>query len=343
MNEPMGSGPYILEKYEPKQYVEFKANEDYFLEAPKVSKLILKFTNVETQFSELEKGTVDIQLAVASKGENKEILDGMDFVNVVDYPENNYGYMGFNTRDPRLADKKVRQALTYGFNRDQFVEVYYQGYAQTSNVPVAQVSWAYTDDINEYKYDPDKAMELLDEAGWKVGEDGIREKDGKKLKFVWSTHTDSKYVETMIPMLKDDWKKIGVEVDADIMEFAALSEKVYEKQDFDLYNMAWSLSVDPDSYEVFHSSQDQKGGYNSVGFKNEENDKLMEEGRAEFDQEKRTEIYKEWSQLMNEELPYMFLTQANRWDAANSRVKNFETSPFQDFYNRDVLLKIEIE
>lgn len=343
MTEPMGSGPFIFEKYEPKQYVEFKANEDYFLGSPKFSKLILKFTNVETQFSELEKGTVDIQLSVAAKGENKEILDGMDFVNIVEYPENSYGYIGFNMRDPRLADKKVRQALTYGFNRDQFAEVYYQGFAQTCNVPISQVSWAYTDEINEYKYDPDKAMKLLDEAGWKVGKDGIREKDGKKLEFVWSTHTDSKYVETMIPMLKSDWEKIGVKVEADIMEFAALSEKVYEKQEFDLYNMAWSLDVDPDAYEIFHSSQDQKGGYNSVGFKNEENDKLLEQGREEFDQEKRAEIYKKWGQVMNEELPYMFLTQANRWDVANKRVKNFETTPFQDIQDRDVILNIELE
>ena len=343
MNKPVGSGPFILEKYEPKQYVEFNTNKDYFLGAAKFEKLILKFTNPETQFSELEKGTTDIQLAVASKGENKEIIDGMDFIDIVEYDDNGYGYMGFNLRDPRLADKKVRQALTYGFNRDKFVEVYYQGYAQTSNVPLAKVSWAYTDDINEYKYDPDKASKLLDEAGWKVGKDGIREKDGKKLDFVWSTHTDSKYVETMIPMLKEDWKKIGVKVEADIMEFPALTEKVNKERDFDLFNMAWSLSVDPDSYEIFHSSQDQPGGYNSVGFKNDKNDELLEKGRQEFDQDKRAEIYKEWGQLMNEELPYMFLTQSYRWDVVNKRVKNFETSPFQDFVYRDIILNVELQ
>lgn len=342
MSDPVGSGPYILKKFEPKQYVEFEANPNYFLGAPKVPHLIMKFTTAETQMSELEKGTIDVQLRVPAKAENKEIIDGTGFVNINEYPDNGYGYMGFNLRDPRLADKRVRQALTYGFNRQQFVDVYYGGNAQVCNVPVSQVSWAYTTDINEYPYDPDKAIALLEEAGWKPGADGIREKDGMKLSFVWDTYTDSKYVESLIPMLKADWEKIGVKVEPNLMEFGALSEKVYDKQEFDMYNMAWSLSIDPDAFELFHSSMAVPGGFNSVGFINEENDKLLEAGRKEFDQNKRAEIYQEWCKLMNEELPYMFLTQNLSWDAVNERVQNFNTSPFQDWTNRDVILNVEL-
>lgn len=212
---------------------------------------------------ELEKGTIDVQLAVPPKEENKNMADDAEFLNIHSFPDNGYGYMGFNLRDERLSDKRVRQALTYGFNRQQFVDVYYQGYAEVSNVPVSQVSWAYTEDINKYEYDPEKAKALLDEAGWKPGADGIREKDGKRLEFVWDTYTDSKYVETLIPMLKADWEKIGVKVEPNLMEFAALTEKVYDKQEFEMFNMAWSLSIDPDSKEIFHSSADVPGGFNS--------------------------------------------------------------------------------
>ncbi|WP_159436079.1 ABC transporter substrate-binding protein [Anaerosalibacter sp. Marseille-P3206] len=343
MQTPVGSGPFILEKFEAKQFVEFKANPDYFLGAPKVDKMIFKFTTAETQMSEVEKGSIDVQLAVPPKSENKEIIDGTGFVNIVEYPDNGYGYMGWNLRDPRLADKRVRQALTYGFNRQQFVEVYYQGYATICNVPISQVSWAYTDDINDYAYDPDKAIALLEEAGWMPGADGIREKDGMKLDFVWDTYTDSKYVETMIPMLKADWEKIGVKVEPNLMEFNSLVEKVYDKREFDMYNMAWSLSIDPDALELFHTSQDIPSGNNSIGFRNEENDKLMEAGRKEFDQNKRAEIYHEWAKLMNEELPYMFLTQNLHWDAVNERVKNWNTSPYIDFSNPSVIIGVEIE
>lgn len=343
MQDVLGSGAYVVKKYEPKQYVEFAANENYFLGAPKVKKLILKFTTAETMMSELEKGTIDVQLAVPPKGENKEIVDGAKFLNTVEFPDNGYSYMGWNLRDPRLADKKVRQALTYGFNRQQFVDLYYQGNASVCNIPLSQVSWAYTTDINEYKYDPEKAKQLLDEAGWKVGADGIREKDGKKLDFVWDTYNDSKYVETMIPMLKADWEKIGVKVEANLMEFNALVEKVYDKRDFDMYNMAWSMNLDPDSYDVFHSSQDIPSGNNSIGFRNEQNDELLAKGRTEFDQAKRAEIYQEWGKLVNDELPYMFLTQNLNWDVVNSRVKNFNTSSFVKFTNPSVILNLELE
>ncbi|WP_159436078.1 peptide-binding protein [Anaerosalibacter sp. Marseille-P3206] len=342
MQTPMGSGPFVLEKFEPKQYIEFKANPDYFMGAAKVDKIIFKFTTGETSMSEIEKGTIDVQIQVPPKGENKEIIEGTGYVNIVEYPQNGYGYMGWNLRDERLADKRVRQALMYGFNRQQFVDVYYQGYAKVCNVPISQVSWAYTDDINDYAYDPDKAIALLEEAGWMPGADGIREKDGNKLDFVWDTYTDSKFVETMIPMLKADWEKIGVKVEPNLMEYNSLVEKVYDKREFDMYNMAWSLSIDPDALELFHSSQDIPSGNNSVGFRNEENDKLMEAGRKEFDQTKRAEIYHEWAKLMNEELPYMFLTQNLEWEAVNERVSNWNTSPYVSFTNRNVILNVEI-
>jgi peptide/nickel transport system substrate-binding protein len=343
MLEPIGSGPYKMTKFEQKQYVEFAANEDYFLGAPKVPNIILKFTTAETMMSELEAGTIDVHLKVPPRNENKEIIDGAGFLNIVEFPDNGYGYMGWNLRDPRLADKNVRQALMYGFNRQQFADVYYQGYATTCNVPISTVSWAYTEDINKYEYNLEKAIELLEAAGWKPGADGIREKDGKRLDFVWDTYTESKYVEALIPMLKADWEKIGVKVEANLMDFNALSEKVFDKREFDMYNMAWQLDVDPDAYELFHSSADVPGGFNSIGFRNEKNDELIVKGRQEFDEAKRAEIYKEWAKLMNDELPYMYLTSNLNWDVTNSRVKNFNTSPFEKFTHPNVILGIELE
>ncbi|GFN36516.1 peptide-binding protein [Tepidimicrobium xylanilyticum] len=343
MLEPLGSGPYKLVKFEPKQYVEFERNEDYFLGAPKVPKLILKFTTPETYMSELEKGTIDVQLAAATNNENKEIIEGTGFLNIVSFPGNSYYYMGFNLRDPRLSDKNVRQALVYGFNREQFVNVYYQGYGAVCNQPISQVSWAYSEDVNAYEYNPEKAIEILEAAGWKEGPDGVREKDGQRLEFIWDTYTESRYVETLIPMLKADWEKIGVKVEANLMEFNALSEKVFDKREFEMYNMGWSLSIDPDSYEIFHSSADVPGGFNCMGFRNEKNDELLEAGRREVDPEKRAQIYQEWAALINEELPYMFINQGENWDVVNKRVKNFNTSPYQKFTSPDIILSVELE
>ncbi|KNF07681.1 ABC-type dipeptide transport system, periplasmic component [Gottschalkia purinilytica] len=341
MDKPLGSGKYILEKFEPKQYVKFKANPDHFAGKPKIENLVVKFTNAETMISELQKGTIDIQSQVAPTEENKELISQSKFLDISSYPGNSYGYLGFNLRDSRLSDKRVRQALVYGFNRKQFVENYYKEFADVMNVPMSKVSWAYTDDVNKYEYDKDKAIKLLEEAGWKLGKDGIREKDGKKLEFVWDTYTDSKYVETLIPMLKDDWQKIGVKIEPNIVEFSALTTKVYTERNFDMYNMAWSLTGDPDYYGTLHSSADIPDGNNSVGFRNAENDELIEKGRQEFDKEKRKEIYKDWAKLIGEELPYMFIDQSQQWEVYNKRVKNFKPEPFKKW--TDTLLEIELE
>lgn len=329
----LGSGRYEFEKFEPKQFAQFKANDEWFGGEIKTKKLITKFTTVDTLMQELQAGTVDIQLRVAAKEENEIQLGEMGFVNVHPYQANSYGYMGFNLRDPRFAEKEVRQALTYGFNREAFIQIYYNGNATVCNTPISQVSWAYTNDVNPYSYNPEKAIEMLEAAGWvDTNGDGTRDKDGQELQFVWDTYTDSRYVETMIPMLQADWKKIGVGVEANLMDFNTLVEKVYTERDFDLYNMAWSLTTDPGSnYSTFHSKFDEPDGNNSIGLRNPEIDALLEDGVVEFDQAKRTAIYQEFALKMNEELPYMFISQTQDWDVANARVKNFQVSPYENW------------
>ncbi|BEP28077.1 ABC transporter substrate-binding protein [Helicovermis profundi] len=330
--ELVGTGKYKFTKFEPKQFVELDANDNWFGGKVNIPKLIIKFTTIDTYFQELQAGNIDMQIQVPAKSDNKQQLDEMGFADINAYPSNGYGYMGFNLRDPRLADKTVRQALTYGFNREAFVQLYYNGNASVCNTPISQVSWAYTNDVNKYEYNPEKAIKMLEDDGWKLNADGVREKDGKKLSFVWDTYTDSKYVETMIPMLKSDWEKLGVKVEPNLMDFNSLVNKVYTERDFDLYNMAWSMTIDPgDNYSTFHSKFDVPDGNNSVGLRNPEIDKLLEEGSVEFDKAKRVKIYQEFALKMNEELPYMFLTQNTQWDVSNNRVKGLKISPYCDW------------
>lgn len=327
----IGSGRYTLVKFVPKQYIELKANPEWFGGKVNVPNIIIKFTTPDNQFQELQAGNTDIQTHVPAKSENEAQIKEIGFVSMNIYPGNSYGYMGFNLRDERLADVKVRQALTYGFNRQAFIDLYYNGNGSVTNAPISQVSWAFTTDINKYEYNPDTANKMLDEAGWVLGSDGIREKNGKKLSFVWDTYTESKYVETMIPMIKADWQKIGVKIEPNLMEFNALVEKVYTKREFDMYNMAWSLSIDPTSRDIFHSAYDVPDGNNSVGLRDAEIDRLSVAAEEEFDQTKRTALMHDYAKKINELLPYMFVGQSDEWDLSNVRVKNFNVSPYCDW------------
>lgn len=334
----MGSGPYKMVKYEPKQFVEFKVNENYTNgEGAKIENLIIKVVTPETMFAELQKGTVDVLLQVPTKNENLEQGKGTTFTDIRQYPANKYGFMIYNMRDERLADKAVRQAMVYGFDRQQFVDAYYgPGNSYVSHGPVSSVSWAYTErlreSVNTYDYNKEKAIELLEGAGWMPGVDGVREKDGQRLEFKWYTYTGSQYVEFLIPMLTQYWGDLGIKVTAELMEFNTLLEKVFTKQEFEMANLAWSMTPDPDgSRTTFHTIADVPDGNNAGGFRNEENDRLLDAGRVEFDEAKRAEIYTDWALLVNEELPYMFLDQGIQSDFVNSRVKNFDTSSYINF------------
>ena len=339
----MGSGRYIIKHIEPKQYVEMEVNPNYFGGAAKIKNLIYKTVTPETMFEELKSGGVDILLRVPANADDEARLNEMPFVTTTKYIENSYAYIGLNTADQRLSDVKVRQALTYGFNRQGFMDLYFSGNGVVFGIPFSPASWAYTDAVKPYPFDPAKANQLLDEAGWTEKDaDGIRMKDGQKLDFTWDTYTDSKYVETMIPLLTADWKNIGVKVTPNLMDFSALADKVYEQQDFQMYNMSWALDIDPASiYTNFGSQATVKSGNNSVQYKNPELDKLMLDGMREFDQAKRKEIYTKVAEILNRDCPYVFIGTPQNWDSCNTRVKNFNPSPYRDWTYDIRLMELE--
>lgn len=121
-----------------------------------------------------------------------------------------------------------------------------------------------------------------------------------------------------------------------------MADKIFQTRDFEMYNMAWNLSIDPDPSAIFSKSQDVPGGGNSVGWSNPENDKLIKEGLLELDQEKRKAIYQKWVMLANEELPYLFLTQGKSMYAVTSRVKGLNIGAYWDWtYNIEKLELID--
>lgn len=346
MLEPLGSGGYKFTVFEPGQYIQFQANHDYFLGTPKVKNLILKFVTADNQMAELEAGRVDVLDGIISTEENLKAVEEMGYVRLNSFLNNGYAFFGLNLRDARLADKRIRQALVYGLDRQSFVDSYFNGYV-LCNAPIALASWAFTDGIeqnlNKYEFNLDKARELLDEAGWKLREDGIREKDGMKLDFILSTYREAEWVGQVAAVAKDNWSKLGIKVEIESMDFDSLMYKVYEKQDVQIWAQAWALDIDPDPYSIFHSSQAEAPGYNAGGFINKRSDELLELARRTRNQEERKKIYEEWGLLINEELPYIFIYQREHWHIINERIKGFDCSAFVDWSYPQVYLNWEIQ
>lgn len=324
-SQPLGSGQYKVTSYKAGQEIILEANENYFRGAPKIKNLIYKTTTSSTDLAMLQSGETDMNNINVTE-DNVEALKEMGFMDINILPNNGYGYIAFNHNKEHLSDVKVRQALTYGLNRAEIVEGIYGPYADVINIPESKVSWAYTEDgINTFDFDLEKAGKLLDEAGWKVGSDGIREKDGKKLKINFSATANNPVVEALLPIMTVNYKELGVDLVAETLEFNAIMDKK-TKGDFDMFFAAWGLTPDPDN-TIFITD----GAQNDFGYSNPEVDKLMAEGKKELDVEKRKEIYKKMYQLINEDAVFIYMYQRTNMEAVNARAQGFDISPYKDF------------
>lgn len=338
--EPVGSGAYKFVHFKPGQEVKFEKNPDYWKGEPKIPYIVMKVTNAQTLLQELMAGTVDID-RVGAKPENIDPLKQAGFLNLDLYMKNGYGYIGLNYGSDKVKDPKVRQALLYGLNREGFMQSYYQGYGQVYNSHILPTSWAYNPDVPKYEYNPEKAKELLDEAGWKdTNGNGVRDKDGVELELQWLTYTGSKYVDALIPIVQQSWEQIGVKVTPELMEFGTMMDKVNNRE-YDIFNGAWNLSIDPDPSGIFAISQDVPGGFNNIGWRNEEADKLLKEGKGTTNQEERKKAYAEWQLKFSEDVPYILIGDAQEMFASNSRVKGYNPSTYID-WTHDVY-KLELD
>jgi peptide/nickel transport system substrate-binding protein len=161
--------------------------------------------------------------------------------------------------------------------------------------------------VKPLPYDPEKARQLLAEAGWKdKNKDGILLKDGKTFKFNLITNSGNDTRRDVGVLVQRQLREIGIDVKFELYEWSVFLKDFINVKHFDACILGWGLSVDPDAYEIWHSSQIEKG-FNFISYKNPELDRLWEQGRREYDVEKRKNIYWRIHELMAEDQPYTFL------------------------------------
>ncbi|MDV8114745.1 peptide-binding protein [Bacillus sp. BAU-SS-2023] len=340
LTKPVGTGPYEVVSFTEGQDVQLKRNDNYFDGDVKTEKFILKVTNEDTATGELLNGTVDV--IDASNLKNKDIKEleseGMD---VTSYDSNLVQYMGFNLRDKKFQDKNLRQAFMYALDRNAMVDKLLEGNGQVVDTPMLPSSWSYPDKstLNNYKYNKDKAKELLKQAGYEDRDNNgiVEDKDGKELVVKLTYPTGNKLREQTAPIIQANLKDIGVKMELENMEFTALMDKVVANHDFELYLMGNNLSLDPDPKPYWHSTSasDEKGNsaWNISSFKNEKADQLIEQGISVSDQKQRKEIYSQFGKLLNDEVPWAYLYSQNIRKAYNPHLKDFKPYTFNDFDN----------
>lgn len=331
--KPIGSGPWKFGEWVTGQYIVLTRNDDFYGEGPYLPEVRLTFvqdTNVAV--AKLEAGEVDI-LGLPAK-DVKRITEGYaNQLNFYKYQGLSFDYIGFNMTLDGLKDKAVRHALAYAIDRQKIVDDILEGEAVVIDAPMPPASWAYEPNVSKFTYDPKKATETLEKAGYVKGADGIYAKDGKRLSFTLITNSGNTDRESIALIVQKSAKDVGIEIKTEFIEWSVMLEKNLWVGNFDMFISGFSLGVDPDQFSLFHSSQGKKNdqgrflGFNRAQYSNPQVDKLLEDGRKESDKNKRKAIYSEYQKIISDDMPWLFLNNRKSTVAIKKHIGGVVESP----------------
>jgi peptide/nickel transport system substrate-binding protein len=241
----------------------------------------------------------------------------------------NWSYIGFNLRQPILQDVRVRQALAYAVDRQALIERVMQGLARPTYSAYGPSCWCYNPDVPHRDFDLAKARELLDQAGWRPGADGIRVKDGQRLqlRLLYGPNTN-KVREKIATIVQDSFRQIGVQVEITGLEWAAYLSALKSPPytNWDLNVGGWQATIDPHwMYQIW--SEDNIPDLNAGAYVNKQVEELFKKGVREFDLAARKQIYGEIQRILAEDQPYIFLYQVKSYEAINNRIGGIKPSP----------------
>lgn len=333
---PIGTGPFKLVEFDPASLVLMEAHEEYFRGRPNID--MIRQENVpepSVRTVALETGESDSALWPLLVEDSQRLAEDPNFT-VIATSTGGVKHIMLNNQLPQLSDKRVRQALLMGLDRQRIIDDLWNGAATIAHSNLAPKYAFYSLDedpsLKRYEYDPEGAMALLDEAGWVVGEDGIREKDGVKLTFTCTTITGDQARRPIAEFAQQQFQEIGVDMQLAEAPLASIQEGQRNGTiDSSLYNWTYG-SVDPNPASTLRSD----GGQNWNNFVNARVDELIDQGVSIADPELRRPIYHEIQQIVVEEVPMLYLQWDIWYNVFSSRVKGLPeeaNDAFAIYYN----------
>jgi peptide/nickel transport system substrate-binding protein len=321
--KPIGAGPYKV--------VEFKTDESVTLEAfdqwhggpPKIKNVTVRvIPDATTLVLELTRGTVNFQVNQIPF-ENVATFEKSPKHQVIKKPGSVWQYLAFNLRDPMLKKVEVRRAIAHAIDRERIVKDLLRGHGVPSDTMFGEGHWARATNLPSYPYDPARAKQLLDAAGYK-DPDGDGPQTRFTLNFKTSTDTEANLRAQMIQQML---QQVGVKVEIQSSEFGTFLEDV-QKGNFQMYSLSRNGIADPDFYYViFHSKSFPPEGQNRGYYSNPRVDQLIMDGRATFDRAKRKQVYGEIQRIVQEDLPYLSLYQQINVAVMDKKLQGYEMYP----------------
>ncbi|WP_348653198.1 ABC transporter substrate-binding protein, partial [uncultured Sulfurimonas sp.] len=312
--DPIGTGPYRLEQLEFSKNIVLTAFDEYFLGRAKIDKISFHvIADPMTRFLMLKSAQLDLGSVEPMAYERQLNEEFFEKFNIYEKISLSYSYLGFNLREEKFKDPRVRKALSLAIDRQELVDILFFKHAKACSGPFLPGTLAFNEDVKVPTTDIKKAKELLKLAGYD---------ENNPFEFEIVTSNSSPIRPYAAQILQHQLKKAGVIVTLRVMEWQAFLNMVVFPHKFESVLLGWGLSPTPDPYLFWHKDSDKKGGFNLVGYNNPEVNKMIEESQSIIDREELGKKWREMFKIITDDNPYLFLYIPNSITAVDKRVKN---------------------
>jgi peptide/nickel transport system substrate-binding protein len=321
--KPVGSGPFKFVSWTPGQAIVMEANPNYFKGAPSLQRVVFKILpDQNVILTQLRSG--EIQYALITPKDLKPV-EGINGVKVYDVPTLRFFDIAPNYERPFFADQKVREAILYGIDRQGIVDKVLLGKGAVIESNASPTSWGYNKDLPKRGFDPAKAKQLLDSAGWMPGSDGIRAKGGTKLSFGVMINSYDRTLEQALVVAQQSLKDVGVDLIIDRVEPGVFGSR-RGKKEYDALARIWNPVYDPDQASLVRTG-------NFYGYSNPEVDKLAADALATSDQAVRKPLYQKLQTILAADVARLWLYTENEVHAMPANIKGPQAHPVNFFWN----------
>jgi peptide/nickel transport system substrate-binding protein len=321
-NDPVGTGPFRVVSVAQDEEIVLERNPDYFGGAPKIQRVRFKVVpEAIVRALELRKGSADIGGVNALTPDMVLALTKEPDIFAEEQPGTQFAYVAFNFDDPVLARREVRQALAFATDRETLIRYLLRGEARPAGSLLPPNHWAYEPDVAQYGYDPKRAEQLLEAAGFARGTDGTR------IHLTLKTSTEES-TRLLGEALADEWSKVGVALQLRPLENATFLADI-GRGNFQLYTLRWvGANNDPDIFRyVFSSKRMWPDGANRGHYRNPSLDKLIDEQSVEMDLAKRKTLLSQIQRIVAEDEPYINLWYMDNVCVHRGRVTGIQIQP----------------
>lgn len=321
---PVGTGAFVFSEWVPDDHVTLTANENYWNGKPAIETLTFKpIPEPSVRAMALAKG--EVNYASNLTAEDFASLQSDKNVQAYSIPQLRFAYLGQNNQNPLFKDLKVRQAMAHAVDTDTLISDIMQGGAEPSVGPIAAISEWHNPNVKQYEYDPEISKQLLAEAGWQVGADGIAVKNGQRLSFTTRLSSGDEQMKNQAVLLQNWLKAVGIEMKLEFLD-TSLFYDYLDARDYEGMMLSMGPSPDPDQFNYWHSSS-INSGFNDWCYSNSEVDQLLEQGRVESDPAKRKVIYDRFQEIMAEDVAAIWLYHPNALAAISAGFTGMDATP----------------